>query len=153
MHIVLVYGTYSNSTYSASMTVQDTLEKKGHSVTVVEALAVTLELLEQAEALIFASPSWDHSGHQGMPHEDYVPLMQLVGDTTFPGKQCAVMGLGDNSYTYFCGAVAHLEAFIQKFQGQLVIDSLKIDQYYMDEPANTIKIQAWGDELAEKLAS
>ena len=66
------------------------------------------------------------------------------------GKPCAVFGLGDSSYTYFCGAVAHLEAFIKRTGGTLTVPSLKVDGFYM-KPEASENIMKWANEVVEQL--
>lgn len=151
MKIALVYATYSNSTFTASEALKAELEAKGHQVDMVLAKEVKLPQLQEADAIVLASPSWDYNGTQGMPHEDYEVFRVTVGTTTFPDKKFAILGLGDSTYTYFCGAVAHLEELVHNLQGKLVTESLKIDQFYMDEQGNTQKVKDWAAGLVAKL--
>lgn len=152
MNILLVYATYSNSTFSACQVLSEELTTKGHTVSMVLAREVTTAQIEAANLVILASPSWDHSGEQGMPHEDYERFKDIIGSTTFPDKQFAIVGLGDSTYTYFCGAVDHLEKMVAALQGKLITESLKIDQFYMAEAENTQKVKQWAAALAQKLS-
>lgn len=147
MNILIVYATYSGSTMAASQYLQQVLEEKQHQVTLKTVLETQPTEFNDPDLIILASPSWDHSGEQGMPHEDYATLQQLAQGMTFAQKPFAVMGLGDSNYTYYCGAVEHLEQWIADLQGQLKIPSLKLDQYYFSEDERKAEIVAWADQL------
>lgn len=57
-----------------------------------------------------------------------------------------MFGLGERSYTYFCGAVTHLEAFIKRAKGTLIMPSLKVDGFYMRPEAGET-VTKWANEL------
>jgi flavodoxin I len=152
MKIVIVYATYSNSTFTAAHILDEELKKLGHTTEVVLARDVQVPQLQAAEVVVIASPSWDYTGTQGMPHEDYDIFKRTIGATTFPDKKFAIMGLGDSTYTYFCGAVTHLEKMVADMQGKLVTESLKLDQFYFAEAENTQKVKQWAATLAQKLS-
>lgn len=152
MQITLIYATYSGSTMTASQILADALTELGHQVTAQLVTETTGDHLTQAEALIFASPSWDFQGHEGMPHEDFLPFMEQHKDLKIPGKPVAILGLGDQNYTHFCGAVGHLEAYVTGLEAELIVESLKIDQFYMDEAAHTQSIKHWATAISTGLA-
>lgn len=151
MKVALIYATYSNGTFSAAQTLKAALEERGHQVNMVLAKDVQVPQLQEADLIVLASPSWDYNGTQGMPHEDYEVFRVTVGTTTFPDKKFAILGLGDSTYTYFCGAVTHLDELVKNLKGTLIHEPLKIDQYYMDEPGNTQKVKDWAIGLMGKL--
>ncbi len=136
MKITLVYATYSNSTALAGEHLASLLKTAGHTVELLTANEATAEALQQPDLLILASPSWDYSGEQGMPHEDFTDLQLRLGNTfTLSGKPTAIMALGDSSFTYFCGAATHLTQWLTEKGGKEVLPPLKIDQYYANEQA------------------
>lgn len=149
MNVTLVYGTYSNSTALAAQDLQVELEKLGHSILLLQAQELTPEVLAKSSFLILASPSWDYNGEQGMPHEDFTQFHQQHPDLQLSGLPFAVMGLGDSSFTYFCGAVDHLTKWFTQYGAKSMIDSLKIDQYYIDENAAKEAIAGWAQALHE----
>ncbi len=151
MNILIVYATYSNSTFTAVHLAAEELQAAGHTVELVLARDAHVTHLQNAAVVILASPSWDYHGEQGQPHEDYLLFNSVTADSSFPGKKFAVLGLGDSSYTYFCGAVAHLEKIVERFQGHLFIESLKIDQFYMFEDEASKKVREWARAVAAKL--
>ncbi len=151
MKILLVYATYSNSTFTAVHIAEQEFRDAELEPQVILARDVQPSDIQAADLVILASPSWDYHGDQGQPHEDYLIFRKTMEGNTFPNKQFAVLGLGDSTYTYFCGAVKHLEELISQLQGTLFHDSLKIDQFYMYEPESTQKIKEWSREVAKKV--
>lgn len=151
MNILLVYATNSGTTMSTAQTVNDKLVAKGHAVTMKEVRDVTEADFSAPEAILLGSPSWDFEGHEGMPHEDWLPLMEKLKTMTFENKPFAIFGLGDSSYKHFCGAVDHMEALVTTMKGKLVVPSLRIDKFYSDQTGNMDKINAWSDSLIAAL--
>lgn len=143
MNILLVYATNSGTTMTAAQTIHDALASKGHTVTMKEARDATLEDFDSAPAVIVGSPSWDFEGNEGMPHEDWLPLMEKLKTKTFDNKSFAVFGLGDSSYKHFCGAVDHLEEMVKTVKGKLIVPSLRVDKFYSDQTGNMDKINVW----------
>jgi flavodoxin I len=153
MNILLVYATNSGTTMMAAQTVNDTLIKKGHQVTMKEARMTTVEDFTASHAVIFGSPSWEFEGRDGMPHEDIMALIEKLKTTTLEGKPFAVFGLGDSTFPHFCGAVTHLEEFVMSVKGKLVVPSLKIDKFFNDQTGNMDKITKWAESVATTLGS
>ncbi len=124
----------------------------GHTATTLMAAQTRLEDLAAADVCVLASPSWDHLGQEGVPHEDFIMLMQQLENAQLPQKPMAVLALGDSSYTVFCGAAAHLQKFILKIGAREVLPPLKIDHYYGDEKLAQQQILTWAKELSTALA-
>lgn len=152
MTITLLYATYSNSTALASEDLKAELEKLGHSVQLEQISEVSVEAVEKAEVLVLASPSWDYNGQQGMPHEDFLNFHEAHPNLKLTDTPLAIMGLGDSSFTFYCGAVDHLWAWFGKEGGaKQLIDPLKIDQYYVNEDEAKVSIAAWAQQLDSAL--
>jgi flavodoxin len=152
MNVLLVYATNSGGTETAVNTVADILGKAAHQTTVKHVTQATPEDFTAFDCVVLASPSWDFENKEGQPHEDFFPFMEKLKDKTFEGKKFAVLGLGDSSYTIFCGAVGHLEELVKNLKGTLVIPSLKIDKFYYEQEKNTQLINAWAEELTKTLS-
>lgn len=150
MNILLVYATNSGSTEAAAHIIADVLTGKGHVVSVKDAKTATPEDVTAAPFFILGSPSWDHDGLEGQPLPEMEEFIARCKEVALNGKPCAVFGLGDSSYTYFCGAVTYLEAFIKRTKGTLVVPSLKVDAFYM-KPEASANIMKWANEVAEKI--
>jgi flavodoxin I len=102
--------------------------------------------------ILLVSPSWDYHGEEGMPHEDYLAVFKTFDGVNFPTKKYAVMGLGDTNFTKFCGAADHLESWVSQLGGQLLVPSLRLDQYYFNEDENAQKVRLWAESIADSLA-
>lgn len=150
MNILLVWATNSGTTQTVAQMVSDALTAAGHTVTSKEVREVTPQDFTAAQAILLGSPSWDFEGHEGYPHEDFLPFIEKM-KTTEVAKPFAVFGLGDSSYKFYNGAVDHLEEFVKNMKGTLVVPSLKIDKFYNDQTGNTDKVNAWIEELKKKL--
>lgn len=153
MQISIIYATYSNSTYMAAEYLAQQLSSLGHTPSIIQAREATVDALQQAQVIILASPSWDRDAEQGMPHEDFDVFAQKLKDTKLPNKPMAILGLGDSSYTFFCGAVTHLQKLITALTAEECVPALKIDGYYMNEQAAQSQIQAWATQLHTKLTT
>ena len=151
MNVLIVYATNSGTTMTAAQTINDKLVAKGHAVTLKEVRDTVPEDFNAPQAILLGSPSWDFEGKEGMPHEDWLPLMEKLKTTTQENKPFAVFGLGDSSYKHFCGAVDHMEELVTAMKGKLVIPSLRIDKFYSDQTGNMDKINAWADSVIAAL--
>lgn len=140
--MVIIYATNSGSTYLVSKRLESLLKKK-HTVRVVEAKNAIINDIANADLVIFGSPSWNFDGREGLPHQAMLACMERVKAYQFNGKACAIFGSGDTSYTYFCGAVDHLEHFVHEQGGTLLIPSLRIDGYYFDEKKAIAQVEEW----------
>lgn len=152
MKVLLVFATNSGGTQLASQIVQEVLEKHSHEVEVKEVRDTKPEDFASHDLIILTSPSWDFEGLEGQPHPDYRPFMEQFTDNDYSAKKFAVFGLGDSSYTYFCGAVKHLEDFVKKIKGNLISESLKIDGFYMDQEKSSELLNSWTENLSQKLS-
>src|SRR3989338_8861315 len=137
MKILLVFATNSGGTQLASQIVAETLTKNNHQVTVKEVREVSPADFAAYDLIILAFPSWDYEGLEGQPHPDYRPFMEGIKDQKFTGKKFAVVGLGD---------------FIKNIGGTLLIDSIKIDGFYLDQATNSQKLDMWTQNLAQKIS-
>lgn len=151
MNILLVYATNSGTTMMTAQTISDKLTSSGHTITMKQVMDTAPEDIIAAQAVIFGSPSWDYEGKEGMPHEDYMQLMEKLQTLDMQGKSFAVFGLGDSSYTHFCGAVDHLEELVKTMKGKLVVPSLRIDKFFSDQTRHMEAITAWTDNLQKTL--
>lgn len=154
MTTLLVYATYSSGTLTAAELLVTEFAKKNMAITMVNAKDVPdIETLKPFDTIIFASPSWLNRDQEGMPHEFMLGLIDRLQGQTLPGKKMAVFGLGDTSYATFCGAVDHLVKLVKDLKGELVIDPLRIDGFYYEQPANEKLLLEWGNILLQKLST
>lgn len=151
MKILIVYATNSGGTQLAVQIVQETLAKHNVTSEIKEVRDISGDEFANFDLVILASPSWDYEGVEGQPHPDYKPFMEKVKAMDLTGRKFAVVGLGDSSYTYFCGAVKILEDFIKSVKGELLTESLKIDGFYLDQQKSSLQLTDWTDNLASRL--
>lgn len=153
MNILLVYATNSGTTMMAAQAVSDKLTAAGHSVTMKQVVETTVEEITVAPMVIFGSPSWDFDGKEGMPHEDYLPLMEKLKTMNAQNKPFAIFGLGDSSYRIFCGSVDHMEELVKTMKGKLVVPSLRIDNYFADQTKHMESINSWAESVGKTLTT
>ena len=150
MNILSLVSSNSGSTFAANQIVNDALIAAGHTVTVKNPKEASPDELTQADAVVLASPSWDYETKEGQPHEDFFPLLKELEGKTIEGKPFAILGLGDTSYTHFCGAVDVFESVIASIKGKLVVASLKIDKFYQNSESTNL-VKSWAETLAKSL--
>ncbi len=148
MNVILIYGTYSSGTLSVAEIIQESLSSDEISVEIVRNDMVTADQINAADTVIMGSPSWKVFGKQGMPHEQYYPMMeQLKGSVD--AKPYAVYALGDSSYALVCGAADHLQQFVIDLGGSELIEPLKVEGFYFAQEERTNEIIAWVNALKD----
>jgi len=148
MHITILYATYSNSTYAAAEVLNEELVELGHEVSVSLVNTATAETLTNTDLTIFTSPSWDYDGKEGQPHEDFFAFFKRIETNPPAGFSYTIMALGDSNYTYFCGAADEIAALATAASGNQTLEPLKLDQYYLNEPAREQEIRTWAKEVS-----
>lgn len=143
MDILIAYATNSGGTFFATQTVEKALKVKKHSVTRKEIEETTATDFKKYDLIIFASPSWNYEGAEGELQSSFKTFVQNYSGDSLKGKKCAVFGLGDRSYLYFCGAVERLEKFVTENGGILLSPSLRIDGYYKNESLHNAMLEQW----------
>jgi len=153
MNIGIIYATNSGSTFEVANLISTKLAEKTHQVEVKNISEVTHDDLGKYEVVLLGSPSWEYEGNEGYPQADFVGFMNgVTEDKKFPQTKFAIFGLGDKNYAIFCGAVDHMTKFVEKIQGQILCEPLKIDAYYNDMTAGQTAVQTWLDtQLLPKL--
>lgn len=148
MKVLLAFATNSGGTYIASGIVETELKKANHEVTVKKIDAVDVNEFTQYDLILLAAPTWFVNKQDGMPQDQMNTFIELNKEKSFPGKKFAVFGLGDSSYTKFCGVVDHLEAFVKNIKGELITASLRVDGFYFN-PKNSELVAEWARKLVK----
>lgn len=151
MNILIAYATNSGSTFLVAQHIQEALAD-AHQVNILQISEITPGHIDQHDLVMFGSPSWDTGKKEGQPHADFFTFMETHSAVDLASKKCAVFGLGDKNYYYFCGAVDHLERFIQQKNGQLIHESLRVNQFYFQPESAQQSIKAWCEQLKLQLA-
>lgn len=157
MHVLIAYATNSSGTLVTSVVIAQVLKNAGHQVTHKDIREVNPLDLSHFDVIVFGSPSWDYESPEGrlegQPHEFFRKFIKNAEGVSLPEKKFAIFGLGDTAYIKFTGAVDHLEAFVKKMGGKLVIPSLRIDGFYFNQPENEKKAAMWADNLVKVINS
>lgn len=143
MKSLLIYATNSGSTLEVSNNIVSAFAQKGLEIILKDAREVEPSELNDYDLIIFGSPTWG----EGDPHDSFLALFDKFGENPLPKKKYAVFGLGDSSYSHFCGAADHLEEFIKKHQGELVVYTLKINNYYFNQAEELPNLEEWTQKL------
>ena len=125
MNILILYATNSGSTYEAAKVVRDTLNRHGHSAGIKSVTNAGAEDIEEHDAIVFGSCTWQWKNHEGKTIDGQLPqhfhdFQKRIKGISFQGKRIAVYGLGDSSYADYCAAADHLALFVKDNGGELV---------------------------------
>ncbi len=122
-------------------------------------LSVTCEIAEKSKAedltksdmLLLASGSWNVGGREGLPNPHMGSfLVKDAKDTNLAGKECLVIGLGDDRYKETARVTEHLATFINSHGGHLFVPPLVIvNEPYEQEAV----VHKWADKVLSKLSS
>ncbi|MFA9288939.1 MAG: flavodoxin family protein [Weeksellaceae bacterium] len=151
MNILIVFETYSNGTQTAVDVVSDVLKQHGHQVTMKKARETDPVEFQTPGTIILASPSWLVDGKDGQPHEFMKAFLQKATTVDLTGKYCAVFGLGDSTYARFTGAVDHLVEFVETHHGKLIVEPLRVDEFYFHQERNETLLKQWAETLHQAL--
>ena len=155
MNVLVAYATNSSGTLVSSVIVANKLITANHTVAHKDIRTVRPDELASYDLIVFGSPSWDYKSKEGrlegQPHEFFRKFMSDAKDLKLPDKRFAIFGLGDTAYINFCGAVDHLLKFVEGMGGKLVIDPLRIDGFYFNQPENEKKVMTWAEKLKSAL--
>lgn len=152
MHVLVIYATNSGGTQTAADIVSIVLKNKHLEITVKEAGEVNPNDITEYPAIVIGSCTWDYNGLEGQPHEHIVEMLKKLDKLpAWTDKSLAMFGLGDSSYTYFCGSVTYMETFAKRNKARLIIPSLKIDGFFYKQQENTATLQKWASDLATAL--
>lgn len=141
---LIVYGSTTGNTENVARIVEGILKEDGANVAVLDAAKAQANGLCNGYDLIFLGCStWGDDSIE--LQDDFATLFENFDGIQAEGKDVAVFGCGDSSYTYFCGAVDAISEQLEKL-GANVIDTLKIDgspQQQKDE------IEQWTQHVIE----
>ena len=143
MKTLLIYATNTGSTLEVANYIAQEFSEKNQEITVKDVRNLTPETLSDYDLIIFGAPTWG----EGELLESFARVLEKFTDEKFPDKKFAVFGLGDSTYTHFCSAADHLENFVKKIEGTLIVPTLKIDNFYFNQQQEIPKISEWAKEI------
>lgn len=140
---LIIYGSNTGNTETVAWHVGEALQKTGWQTVIKSAAEVSAVGLGNGYDLVLLGCStW---GDEEIElQDDFVPLLENLDKACLSGKQVAVFGCGDSSYTHFCGAVDAIEEKAGILGARLVTGSLKIDG---DPDKN--EVMAWAQAVAD----
>jgi flavodoxin I len=147
MKILILYATYTGGTETAAQTVSETLSSNGHTITLKVVTEANSDEFNSYDVILMCTPTWDFNGKEGQPHEDFISFIEKLKEKDFSGIKFAILGLGDSSYTHFCGSVDVLENFVKETKSTLLCPSLRVDGYFYDQEKNTNLIKDWTNKI------
>lgn len=125
--VMIIYGSSTGNTEFTAETISDFLSEKDYDVTMSNVSLTGVDIFqEDYDLFLLGCSTW---GEEEIElQEDFEPFYdELNGNVFLNGKQFALFGCGDSSYTYFCGAVDVIEDKVRKLGGDIITGSLKID--------------------------
>ncbi len=143
MKILLVFETYSGGTLAASEYISKLLTNQGHDVTTKKASQTKLSEFNHYDFIMLGTPSWLERNEEGQPHENFIKFIEASKNEVIEPKQCAVFGLGDETYAHFGGGADMLSKFLQEKGCNMSAKPLKIDSFYVDQEKNEKQIAEW----------
>jgi len=151
MHILIVYGTNSGGTRTAAELVHDVLADAGYRVSLKSAEATEPNDFQSADLVILGSCTWERfEGSQrleGQLQEHMFGLTRRLASVPLAGRKFAVFGLGDSSYTHFCGSVDRLTEFLDSVHGEMIVPPLRIDGFYFKPEENELRLTKWAKSI------
>jgi flavodoxin I len=148
MKTLLIYATYSGSTLEVSNFIAGQFIQKKIHITIKDARDIEPEIYKNYDLILLGSPTWG----EGEAHELFKRLFEKSENKKFPQKKFAVFGLGDTSYQIFCGAADSLEEYVQKIEGKIIIETLKINNFYFNQNEELPKITSWVKKMLASIS-
>lgn len=139
---LIVYGSTTGNTEYVAEVVERVLSGEGKKVTRMDASNASPEgLCNGYDLVLFGCSTWGDDSIE--LQDDFIPLFDEFDAISAKGKNVAVFGCGDSSYTYFCGAVDAIEEKLSSL-GAHVVDTLKIDG---DPQSEKGEIESWAKKV------
>lgn len=156
MKVLIVYDTYTGGTELASQIIETMLRASEMHVTRKRSRTVVPKDLDEADMIVLGSPSWieentEGNKEEGMPHKKMIKFMDKYAGIDFKKKPFAIYGLGVKEYKKFAGAVDHLEKFVKDHNGNIIVDSLRVDDFYCDNDQKANMVRYWVHSLINKI--
>ena len=136
MKTLLIYATNTGSTLEVSNYISNEFTQKGLEIVVKDVREVEPDEFNNFDLIIMGSPTWG----EGMAHDLFIRLVEKSEGKSFPDKKFAVFGLGDTNYRHFCAAAEYLQEYVKNINGKLILDPLKINNFYFNQQDELPKI-------------
>lgn len=127
--VLLVYASMTGNTEELANLIEEGVISEGVTVAKKDVSDVDLSTIEEYNNIILGAYTW---GEGELPDE-FLYLYDDLETMDLTGKNFAVFGTGDTSYSIFCGAVDLLEDLIKEKGGKLTLEGLKVENFPEDE--------------------
>ena len=122
---LIVYGSTTGNTEFTAQTIGQVFSNAGMDVEVQDVSSVApAGLCAKYDLVLFGCSTWGDDEIE--LQDDFLPFFEEMDSIGANGKNVAVFGCGDSSYTYFCGAVDAISEKLQQL-GANVLDTFKVD--------------------------
>lgn len=143
--ILMVYCSMTGNTETIAGLVEKGVKEGGLEIVRKDVLEVEAREITNYGTVILGSYTW---GDGEIPDE-FLDFYDEISTLDFTGKKFAVFGSGDTSYENFCGAVNILEEMIVENGGEIILESLKVEQYPDEDDEEHCK--EFGKRFAEAI--
>lgn len=143
--IKIVYGTGGGNTELVCEMVAEVLQEKGIKVELLKAkLTDPAEILNGADLLIFASPTYGH----GLLEQYFGEFLKKMESVDLTGRKCAIIGLGDPKYDndYHIESARIIMMFLKKKSAEIVGLPLRVSKCPL--PLLENHVRPWAEKLA-----
>ncbi|WP_416148429.1 flavodoxin [Salipaludibacillus sp. HK11] len=127
--VLLVYASMSGNTEEMADFIEKGLLKAGMEVNKQEVVDIDASEMEDYSHIMLGAFTW---GDGDLPDE-FLDFHEDMEEMDLSDKFFAIFGSGDTMYEIYCGAVDILEETVKKCNGNIVLESLKIESYPDDE--------------------
>jgi len=144
---LVVYGSTTGNTEAVAIRIGEILSGKDIFVTVKNVLdAKVADLGNGYDLTLLGASTWGDDEIEFQ--EDFEPFFNDLDGANLKEKKVALLGCGDSSYEYFCGAVDELEEKMEKLEANVVNVSLRIDGDPDDVESEVV---VWAEEVASSV--
>lgn len=123
MDTIIIYSSMTGTTELMAETISKELTKTGAKVAIKDAFGAFADELKNYDRILIGSYTW---GDGDVPDE-LLDFYDELCQEDLSGKQAAVFGAGDSSYTYFARAVDIFEEALVGCGCKILTASLKVD--------------------------
>jgi flavodoxin short chain len=139
--VLIVYGSTTGNTEWVAETAAARIKEAGHKTEVLEAGQAKADgLCRGWDLVLFGCSTWGQDDIE--LQEDFAILFESFDKIEAKGVKTAVFGCGDESFTYFCGAVDAIADKLESLGAEAAGYRLKIDG---DPHDSDDEISSWLD--------
>lgn len=151
---LLLYGSNSGNTAFAAEDIAEYLNQQKLHVSCLNVAHARPEDMLGCQLLILGASTWpavvNGRAKDGQLQDQMASFLTQISHLKLAKTKMAVFGLGDSSYTYFCGAAVLLQKFVQQVGAESIVESLYIDGLPQKQRP---LLREWSEQIVINLAS